>query len=925
MSYLSHTGTPHEGATPHSGRYPWGSGKNPGQHPKTFAEHVDSMRKQGMTDKEIARGMKITMSEFENRYFYDKVKGMRAKGHTDKEIASKMNMSIRELKARYSIAFTENRKGHVAEAERLLERGLTKQEIANRFGVNESTVRSWLNKDISDRQSVTMSTVDVLKREVDRQKYIDIGSGVAESMGITPTRLDTAVQYLKDKGYEVHKIPVAQINNPDHKTNVKVLCEPGTTWRDLNEHRDEIGIINARFIDPEGRSVLGLKPVKSISSKRIEVAYLEDGGIHKDGVIELRRGVEGLSLGQANYAQVRIGVDGTHFLKGMAIYSDNLPDGIDIRFNTSKSKNDPKIKSKLDVFKPMKINEATGKIDEKNPFGATIQEGGQRGYLNIVRKEGDWSKWKNTLASQFLSKQPLSLIKNQLALTREIRKQEYDEIQSLTNPIVKKHMLEQFADACDRDSVHLKAAAMARQGSHVILPLDTIKPDQIYAPGYRDGEKVVLVRYPHGGTFEIPELTVNNNNREGKRLFPSAEDAVGIHHTVAERLSGADFDGDTVLVIPNNKKRIVTKNPLKDLEGFDPKTAYPYKEGIKIMPAEGQEGTQMQMGKITNLIMDMTLSNTASDEHIARAVKHSMVVIDANKHKLDYKQSEKDNDIAELRRLYQQKADGGKPGGAATLITRAKSPVYVNQREPIKGPRGIDPVTGEKLYKETGRTRADGVTPKKTKSTKMAETKDARTLISKYNTPQEIEYAAHANAMKAMANTARKAILSTPDPTMNAEAKKVYAKEVQSLKDKVDRAVQHQPYERKAQILANHVVSMMVRENPTMDRDDKKKARSQAIVEMRARLGGKKPAVSITDREWEAIQSGAVSKATLLKVMRYADQDALKERAMPRSQKGMTEAKVSLIKQMRTNGYTLEEIAARFGVSKSTISRALHD
>ena len=51
------------------------------------------------------------------------------------------------------------------------------------------------------------------------------------------------------------------------------------------------------------------------------------------------------------------------------------------------------------------------------------------------------------------------------------------------------------------------------------------------------------------------------------------------------------------------------------------------------------------MGKISNLITDMTLLG-ASEDKLARAVRHSMVVIDDEKHHLDYKQSEKDNNIA---------------------------------------------------------------------------------------------------------------------------------------------------------------------------------------------------------------------------------------------------------------------------------------
>ena len=64
-------------------------------------------------------------------------------------------------------------------------------------------------------------------------------------------------------------------------------------------------------------------------------------GIEKDGVIELRRGVEDLDLNGNRYAQVRILVDGTHYLKGMAVYSDDMPDGVDVVFNTNKKKGTP--------------------------------------------------------------------------------------------------------------------------------------------------------------------------------------------------------------------------------------------------------------------------------------------------------------------------------------------------------------------------------------------------------------------------------------------------------------------------------------------------------------------------------------------------------------------------------------------------------
>ena len=53
-------------------------------------------------------------------------------------------------------------------------------------------------------------------------------------------------------------------------------------------------------------------------------------------MIYVRPGVKDLRIGDKRYGQVRIMVDGTHYLKGMAVYKDDLPPGKDIVFNTNK-------------------------------------------------------------------------------------------------------------------------------------------------------------------------------------------------------------------------------------------------------------------------------------------------------------------------------------------------------------------------------------------------------------------------------------------------------------------------------------------------------------------------------------------------------------------------------------------------------------
>lgn len=80
-------------------------------------------------------------------------------------------------------------------------------------------------------------------------------------------------------------------------------------------------------------------------------------------------------------------------------------------------------------------------------------------------------------------------------------------------------------------------------------------------------------------------------------------------------------------------------------------------DGVVHWTRDGHEypimrNTQKHTEDISNLITDMA-SAGASDSEIARAVRHSLVIIDAEKHKLDYKQSEIDNGISELKKKYQ--------------------------------------------------------------------------------------------------------------------------------------------------------------------------------------------------------------------------------------------------------------------------------
>lgn len=885
----------HYGVKRRSGRYPWGSGDNPYQHGGDFLARVEELQRLGKTEKQIA---------------------------------DELHLSTTDLRMQVRVAKHERRALQADRARSLREDGKTLDEIASILGyANDSSVRALLNENTAANKNKAQATAEILKKELAEKGAIDVGTGVERQLGVSTGVLQEALFILETEGYNRYGVGVPQVNDPKKRTITPVISVPEIDQREVYQNLDLVKSVGDYHSTDGGESWDKREYPASIDSSRVKILYGDEGGALKDGVIEIRRGVADLDLGDSHYAQVRILVDGTHYLKGMAMYSDDMPDGADIVFNTNKHTGTPK----MDVLK--KIQD-----DPDNPFGALIKANGQSHYIdadgneklsaiNKLKEEGDWDKMSKNLSSQFLSKQPIQLINKQLDLTYADAADEFSEICSLTNPTVKRKLLLDFADECDSAAVHLKAAALPRQSTQVILPLNAMKETEIFAPNYRDGEKVVLIRYPHGGTFEIPELTVNNKNPTAVSVLgKNIRDAVGINPKVAERLSGADFDGDQVVVIPTGGRVKIQSTPaLKDLKDFDPKTDYSTegKTGVRLL-AKGA-ATQRQMGEISNLITDMTLKG-ATEPEIARAVKHSMVVIDAAKHKLDYRQSEKDNGIAELKKKYQGFDDEtGHHGGASTLLSRRKQDVEVPERQ---GSGVIDPLTGKVVYKESGRTYVDPRTGKTvaatTKVKRILAVDDVRSMSS--GTLQEEAYADYANKMKDLANKARLEYKATPTLKRSASAAKAFEPEVNRLMAALKVAQLNAPLEREAQRIANARVKAKVQANNITDKDEISKIRRAAISDARNSTGasGKRTRITISDGEWTAIQSGAISDTTLSEILRYAEPKTVRERATPRATTQLSDARVSRIKAMANSGHTNAEIAEALGISTSAVSKYLN-
>lgn len=898
----------HYGTKRHSGRYPWGSGDNPYQHSGDFLSRVEELKKKGLSEKEILETINNSLPD-------------------------EYKMGLTEFRTARQKAGHDRKALEYDQIRALKDDGLGWKEIGDKLGMSESSVRSKYNNAIGEKASQAEKIAATLKAEVDKKGMIDISEGANQVLGVSESKLDEAAYILEaEYGYQRYGVGIRQPTNTRQQTNITVLAKPEFDQKYAYQHQDQIDSLGDYHSDDGGETFTKLQRPSSLDSSRVAIRYGDEGGLDKDGVMEIRRGVPDLDLGKSHYAQVRILVDGDHYLKGMAVYSDDLPDGVDVMFNTNKPSGTPKMKV---------LKEA--KADPDNPFGAAIKANGQSMYIgddgkehlspiNKLKEEGDWDTMSRNVSSQFLSKQPKKLIENQLNLTVADYKAQYDEIMRYDNPTVKKKLLNDFADTVEGTSMTLKASAFPGQSTKVILPINKIKETEAYCPTYENGTRLALIRYPHAGTFEIPIVTVNNKNVSGKRNLGAIQDAIGINAKVAERLSGADFDGDTVMAIPvTDKVNIKSTRALKALEGFDPKTAYAVPEGnpnnVRLMKKEEK---QREMGVISNLITDMTLRGADEDE-LARAVKHSMVVIDAEKHKLDYKRSERENGIPELKQKWQIRVDeegATHYGGASTLLSRRKQTVRVPER---RGSIRVDKETGEYIYKESGRTFTDPKTGKERKAedtvSLISETKDARTLSS--GTIQENLYADFSNKLKAMANQARKEAVNMKGIQRNPEAAKTYAPEVASLKEKYNNMIANKPKERKAMLIANANIKAKIQEqglDPTIDKKEIKKISSVEMQRARDSVGasGRKSKVTFTDREWEAVQAGAISDNMLTKFLNSSDSDEIVKRAMPKNVAVMTSAKMSKANAMLRSGYSYAEIAKACGVPESTVYSALN-
>ena len=230
--------------------------------------------------------------------------------------------------------------------------------------------------------------------------------------------------------------------------------------------------------------------------------------------------------------------------------------------------------------------------------------------------------------------------------------------------------------------------------------------------------------------------------------------------------------------------------------------------------------------------------------------------------------------------------------------------------------------TGDIVYKSR---------PKTQNSTAMMETDDAYTLVSTLHNTKELAYADYANDMKALANKARKEMMSTGKIARSSKAADLYEEEVKSLENKLNTALLNAPRERAAMLKANAEINAKKKayedeHGEKMPTSDVKKISQQAMTKYRSSVGSvsrRNRSIKISDKEWEAIQAGAISESKLIKILNNTDADSLRSRAMPKSSITLSQAKINKAKSMSASNYSLEEIADACGCSPATVSKYL--
>ena len=304
MSSIAEDILMHYGMPRRSGRWPWGSGEDPYQHgSRDFLSRVEELKKNGWEE-------------------------------TPDNIMKEFGLTTTQYRTEKSLCKDVRRMHMVARAKSLRNDGLNDSEIGRIMGKNESSIRELFNEEREARMNQAFKTADFIRNQIETKGMIDVGKGVEIELNISKEKLNEALYILETEGYHVFNNRFEQATNPGQWTTQKVICPKDTPYT-INDkgqkvsskvyELDKIHPLNEDgYISHDGGDTFDkfVYP-KGLDSKRVKVRYAEEGGEAKDGLVEIRRGIDDISLGNDRYSQVRIMVDNTHYIKGMAVYADD--------------------------------------------------------------------------------------------------------------------------------------------------------------------------------------------------------------------------------------------------------------------------------------------------------------------------------------------------------------------------------------------------------------------------------------------------------------------------------------------------------------------------------------------------------------------------------------------------------------------------
>ena len=124
----------HYGMPRRSGRYPWGSGKDPYQHCTDFLSRVKYLSDNGISDEDICKSLGLTKQEFEIEKSFAMVHDMVKQGKSEKEIAEALGTTTTKVRLQKTMIKDGHRAVEVDIAKELREQGYSLNEIAKQMG-----------------------------------------------------------------------------------------------------------------------------------------------------------------------------------------------------------------------------------------------------------------------------------------------------------------------------------------------------------------------------------------------------------------------------------------------------------------------------------------------------------------------------------------------------------------------------------------------------------------------------------------------------------------------------------------------------------------------------------------------------------------------------------------------------------------------